>query len=292
MKFSSAHPKTHSPQSQKAAAFTLVEMLVVLVVIGILAAIGLPALKGFGESNVMAAASRQLKDDISYARQRAINTRSRVWIVFVPPQITDPNYTGILFNPTNTLEELRLMTNLLGGQYRTYALYTERHVGDQPGKSSRKYLTDWKTLPEGVFISTNKFVNVNNDQRMNLFSVTNRPFHYYDTSPFASQKPFVPAFPLAESTTNFPFGAGIPCIGFNSSGQLISEAKFTSPPYQDVIIPLSRGSIFYARDREGRFIPQPADAQETLSGNNSNNWTRIRVDWLTGRPKIDVPPLL
>ena len=49
-------------------AFTLIELLVVMAIIGVLAAIGLPAIRGMGGSNDVGAAVRQLMDDLSNAR--------------------------------------------------------------------------------------------------------------------------------------------------------------------------------------------------------------------------------
>lgn len=74
---------------RSAHAFTLAEMLVVIVIIAIMAAISLPRLRGLGEGNAMNAAVRQLKDDVSFARQKAISGRTTAVIVFIPPDITD-----------------------------------------------------------------------------------------------------------------------------------------------------------------------------------------------------------
>src|ERR1700739_94744 len=69
------------------SAFTLLELLVVIVIIGLLATIGLPAIRGMTKSNAMVAADRQLLDDIAYARRLAIANHTSIYMVFVPPWI-------------------------------------------------------------------------------------------------------------------------------------------------------------------------------------------------------------
>ena len=58
-------------------AFTLIEMLLVITIIAIMAAIGIPHIRGWGEGNSMTAATRQLMDDLALARLKAINCRAR-----------------------------------------------------------------------------------------------------------------------------------------------------------------------------------------------------------------------
>ena len=65
------------------AAFTLLELLTVIAIIGILAAITVPNLHTF-KPNTMAAASSQLLADVGRARQLAISHRTTVYMVFVP----------------------------------------------------------------------------------------------------------------------------------------------------------------------------------------------------------------
>jgi prepilin-type N-terminal cleavage/methylation domain-containing protein len=247
------------------AAFTLIELLVVLAIIGLLAAIGIPMMKGFGQTNAMAAANRQLLDDIAGARSRAIAGHTTVYMVFVPPEIVNPPPTwNIFFTPTNKVVVGTELSNLYGGQFTTYALLSLRSVGDQPGRPNARYLTEWRTLPNGIFIATNKFGA------------------YTSTAPDTVRNfvrdPTTFPFPVATNGTTASY---VPYVGFDYLGRLISQ--------KDEYIPLDRGSIFYARDVNGAFINQPADVLENPPGNSIVNSNVIHIDWLTGRARVERP---
>ena len=67
--------------------FTLIELLVVFTIIGLIAALSMPVLKGFGQGNLVNNVVRQLTDDISLARSRAISDRCTVYVLFVSTNI-------------------------------------------------------------------------------------------------------------------------------------------------------------------------------------------------------------
>ncbi len=257
---------------QRFIAFTLIELLLVITIIGILAALGLPHLKGWGEGNTMTSASRQMMDDLALARQRAISSRSTVYIIFVSAEIANPTF----FNNLSAADK-KQASNLLSGQYTTYALFTQRAVGEQPGHLNPKYLTAWKSLPDKTFIATNKFIHLipQSLRFSSSYSDTNRPFAY-ESLPF----------PTATSPNVL-----VPCVAFNSQGQLISEEEKDSQgahvAYRDGCIPLTKGSIFYARDSNGAPTVRPADVVETPSQNSITNYNNIRIDWLTGRARLE-----
>jgi len=244
-------------------AFTLLELLVVLAIIGMLAALTLPALKGIRQGNAMVSAGRQLVDDLALARARAINGRTVVHVIFVPPGITGMTFSA---DPRDQKVGDRLQV----AQFTTYALFAERNVGDQPGRPQYRYLTSWRSLPEGVFIPSAKFEDWSDQPaRWNTTDPLSRPFRY--------------------GALHFPTSGGnaqwVPHITFGPNGSpIVKDAKGTLVP-QDEVIPLARGSILYQRSAAGLFF----DIRESPPGNayDTNSFHVVRVDGLTGRARVE-----
>jgi prepilin-type N-terminal cleavage/methylation domain-containing protein len=233
---------------------TLIELLVVMTIIAIVASISLPALRGLGRGNAMNAAIRQVTDDLALARLRAISSRSTVYVVFVPT-----NMAYRLQNEPNAAARLHL-TNLVTGPYSSYAILTRRTVGDQPGRETPRYMTEWKQLPEGVLFAPYKF-----DGRWSTH--TNdylRSFQWADNRSTP--------FPTSTNFTNFEFA--LPVVAFNSSGQLLTG--------RDEIIPLAQGSVFFTGPSGLLFSP---DVEVQPPNNYTNNI--IRINWLTGRTLVE-----
>jgi prepilin-type N-terminal cleavage/methylation domain-containing protein len=255
------------------AGFSLIELLVVIAIIALLATIGLPALRGLGKSNRINAATRQMLDDLAQARLRAINGRTTVYVVFAPTNVA-ARFAG----ETNSLA-LRQLTNLLTAPYTTYALLTKRTVGDQPGRETPQYVTDWKRLPDGIVIATNKF---GPDPRTGAFpAIPGKP--WYEVLEYAAgfdhlnnveERGGLP-FPIPGSYDRTQPYLRLPVLGFDSMGQLLSR--------EDEIIPLAEASLFFKPDQNGRLsVPD-------LEIRPPKNWTNnfIRVNWLTGRAVLE-----
>jgi prepilin-type N-terminal cleavage/methylation domain-containing protein len=250
-------------------AFTLAEMLVVIAIIGIMAAIALPRLSTFGKSNAMTTANRQMLDDVAYARQKAINDHTKVYMVFLPPEFWKTALAG--FNNLTGISRTNA-DELISGQCTSYALFSARSIGDQPGKKYPRYLTEWKSLPDGVLFETNKFL-----QTEIIASVGNT--NVFTVEQFATN---LFHFPSPETTNDLvPFKLSLPYIAFDSQGRLTSG--------KDEFIPLVHGSVFIPRDNVTKQpLLGPPDIIETgYREPTRTNYNLIRIDWLTGRAKVE-----
>jgi prepilin-type N-terminal cleavage/methylation domain-containing protein len=246
---------------RRVAAFTLIEMLVVISIIALLAAIGLPAIKGFGKSNAMTAAQRQMLDDLAYARLRAISDHTDVYMIFATHTLT--NYLRTPYSNNLTGGQLAQVSNILKMQYSGYTFLVKRRAGDQPGQGTTNYLTSWRSLPEGVFIPTYKFFT-NRFEAIN--GITNFPQDVF-------------SFPSGTNTVQPTLQ--LPYIKFDYLGHAFKAQTWPDTNSGAIIIPLARGSIFY----DSNIL---ADVLETPFGNSSNSLsTRIRIESLTGRARVE-----
>ena len=109
--------------------FTLIEMLTVMLIIGIILSISIPAFTNLMKSGGLNSATRQVSNTLSLARQLAITQRMYTRVVF-PYQLT--------------------FANTLAPRYLSYAVVSVDASGNLIA-----YLTKWESLPVGVVFLNN-----------------------------------------------------------------------------------------------------------------------------------------
>jgi prepilin-type N-terminal cleavage/methylation domain-containing protein len=263
-------PLIESRQPARRRAFTLLELLVVIGLIVLLSGLAVPAIRGLKGGSETSSASRQLLDDLGLARLKAITERTTVYVVFVPSSYWTQYPVGHpLFND-------RIFNNLAADQLTGYALYVSRSVGDQPGAPNGRYLTSWKSLPDGVFVPQWKFSVINTPVFVvNRGSFNVAQFQYTSQVPF----PYKNAAQIPPPPGITPRNPDLPYIAFNTSGGLTSG--------EDEFIPLARGDIFPILPGTALGPTTVVDALEVPPGNSTNAPVLIRINGLTGRARIE-----
>jgi prepilin-type N-terminal cleavage/methylation domain-containing protein len=273
-------------QVSRSSAFTLLELLTVIAIVGILAAIALPTLNAF-KPNPLAAASRQMLDDLAYARHKAIADHTTVYVVFMPPR---DNLEATILNNIDPVDQQRMAK----AQYVSYALYEKRNVGDQPGQGLPHWITGWRKLPQGVIFAPQKFGTAPPvppawqpsgapaaPAGMANYATQIHPFNYTNAGQI---------FSSPENSLHTNSHSQFPTIAFSYSGGLAQLSEqwilYTNNlpvPGYDCVIPLMKANISpttnWAAPTYNELMPG------SWNDVNLRNW--IVVDGPTGRARID-----
>ena len=266
-------------------AFTLLELLMVIAIMGILAAIALPTFRGL-KPNAKVAATRQLLEAVGRARQLAISQRTVVYMVFLSTNFwTDSSYRYASWTNSDQFAA----TGLLDKQLLSYAYVCLRSIGDQPGVHHPRYLSSWRTLPQGAYISLEKFTPISSVPVLRI--VTNGVlaypvfgFNYTTSVPFPSE-----ATPPASAARPY---IALPYIAFDGMGQLVREVSGQLGNYQlsplPELIPVTEGNVTFARDgNTKKALPQSPLVIERPPGNTLDNYSLVYIDRLTGRARVE-----
>ena len=142
---------------------------------------------------------------------------------------------------------------LLAGQLSRYALFAEYLPGDQPGRPSIKWLTDWKSLPAGYY-----FDHLELEALPEEVSVS----HLKGVRP-------------ANSTMRLQ----LPAVKYNSRGELEGAGL------RGIYLSVNKGGVLPPRlNQDGSFAVENADPPESLE-NAQRHWLHINA--ITGRAEVE-----
>lgn len=280
------------------AAFTLIELLTVITILGIIAGLAVPAIKQLGNSNGNIGASQQLLADVGRARQLAVADHTTVYMIFVKtnfwmaPGFPIPNAWWNY--PLMTAAKKAVVTNLCDKQLTGYTFVSLRSAGDQPGRVTVRYLAPWQNLPVGTFIAPQKFQ-----------PPTDPPFYILGYDPNIPIYGFNITNSIPFPTEDSPSGLrlqlrlsdfSVPYIAFNYLGQLTVDGQTLAG--RDEYIPLAHGSVSPAINPATKSLileAAPAGAASVLEtppgnsgiGNNNLSYNILHIDRLTGRASLE-----
>jgi hypothetical protein len=264
-------------------------MLAVIGIIALIATVAVFSLSAF-KPNVSAAAERQLLDALARARQLAISQRTTVCMVFCPANYwNDPAFGTLSSNaPAGVQSEVDKAYRLLNKQMIGYAFVALKTPGDQPGRTTPRYLSSWQTLPDGVHIAPEKFLQRNPGNPVLVIangSVTYPVLGFLtnNTIPFPSDQ--VVAYSPYNSYGNSTPYVSLPYIAFDYRGQLVDGAN--NPTGIDEIIPLSKGTVMFSKNPDQTVGTNAPTVYENPPGNTTSSFDLVKVDWLTGRARAE-----
>jgi hypothetical protein len=248
---------------------------VVIAIVGLIAGIAMPVIGKF-KPNYTAAAVSQLVSDIGRARQLAISQHTTVYMVFVPPAFYGDSAFSTFKSKFLALPSLS--TNLFDKQMIGYNFVSLHSLGDQPGRPTVRYLSSWKTLPEGAYIPLQKFALFDPNKAPVLTIYTNNSlaysiygFNQTDQVPFPTED--APIYNIKKQ----PY-VRLPYIAFDYQGRLTTG--------RDEIIPLAKGSVAFSHDPVTKLaVEAPPFLLEQPPGSVTNTFNLVYIDWLTGRAR-------
>lgn len=148
----------------RARAFTLVELVVVIVILGIMAAVVAPSVTQSAQSRQRSAA-QMLARDVRYAQARAVATGRRAWVTINPATETVTFAEDVSGMPVAIIDQATgaQMTTVLGAT-ATIDGVAGTAIGNVTGSGSAVTIGfDWQGRPLdslGALLTTNQTISV------------------------------------------------------------------------------------------------------------------------------------
>lgn len=255
--------------SRRAGGFTLVELLVVISIMLLMLKLTLPSLRGLMGSNKHAIAQSQLIGDLNRARTMALQNGFPVYVVFMPA-ITPADQNNPILQAYFENEG----NSMLVEQSISYAIYAEKLPGDQPGDPSRRWLTDWKRLPEGFY-----FAKKDLDDITRLASSAGDPL----TLPYLKNGHGRGVINMlgvfVERQMKLPY------LMFNEEGELSVRGVDGGTRGNSFLLSITEGGVFQpAKDRNGIYSFEPAEPPDADPENRRRVW--VQINSITGRADV------
>lgn len=135
------------PLAAPRSAFTLVELMAVVALIGLMMMVAMPAMQSSKGSSLISGA-RQFSNDLNLARQQAIARNWRIRVVIATDKTikdsgTDiPDLVGMQYSAYAIMNQLKTLT------WWTGAIQNEPNL--PYGRDRWYYIQSWRSLPKGV----------------------------------------------------------------------------------------------------------------------------------------------
>ena len=226
----------------------------------------LPSLDGLLGADGEGMARTQVVGGLNRARQMALERGTPVYMVFMPlygdvwpnPEVPQVKIENDFFNENHKRTYFsgdKGVNELLDSQLTSYAIYAEYLPGDQPGKPSTKWLTDWKALPAG---------------------------YHFNRAELAGLPKIAVKYLKGSKPASATVGLGLPRIKFNSRGEI--ESLSGERELGGLYLSVSEGGVFPPeKNQSGSYVTINGDPPEAVAA-GGRKW--LHINGVTGRAEI------